>query len=384
MRFTRHRKAPLGVGGFTRLGKVLLGGCLLFNTIAGAQVSGGQYAFEYLRMPNSPHVSALGGVSVANPDDDISFALQNPAMMRPGMHNELAVDYNGYYAGIAAMNLQYGYHDAKINTSFFFGVQYLNYGTFTETDPNGNQYGTFHADDYALTLGASRSYLEHWRYGADLKMAKSDLYAGKATAVLADVGINYYDTASLWDIGAVAKNMGVTLKKYTLGLPYEPVPFDLQMAVSKRFKHLPLRLIATLHHLYEWDIRYSNPADNIGTNALGQNDTASDKGAHFGDKLFRHFIFAAELTLGKRIVLTASYNYLQRKDMVVSTDPGLAGYGLGVGIYLNKFQVHYARTYYSVAGPYNEIGITMALNKLFGLGQGGEKINWNTEYHDWD
>ena len=373
MRFALLGKAPLGVLGF-----------LLLNTIARAQVTGGQYAFEFLRMSNSPHVSALGGVSVANPDEDISFALQNPAMMRPGMHNELELNYNSYYAGIAAMNLQYGYHDQKINTSFFFGVQYLNYGTFTETDPNGNQYGNFHADDYALTLGASRSYLEHWRYGADIKMAKSDLYIGKSAAILADVGINYYDTSSLWDFGAVAKNMGITLKKYTLGLPYEPVPFDLQLALSKRFKHLPLRLITTVHHLYEWDIRYNNPADNIGTNALGQSDTVNDKGSRFGDKLFRHFIFAAELTLGKRIVVTASYNYMQRKEMLLDTDPGLAGFGLGVGIYLNKFQVHYGRTYYSVAGPYNEIGITMALNKLFGLGQGGEKIGWNTEYHDWD
>jgi len=356
----------------------------LGHSHAHAQVTGGQYAFEYLRLSNSPHVSALGGISVANPDDDISFALQNPAMMRPGLHNELELNYNDYYAGISVMNLQYGYNAPRLNTAFFFGVQYLNYGTFTQTDVNGNQYGDFKADDYAITLGASRSYLDHWRYGADLKFAKSDLYAGEAAAVLADVGINYYDTSSLWDIGAVAKNMGVQVKKYTTGLPSEPVPFDLQMAVSKRFKHLPLRLIATLHHVYEWNIRYDNPADLTGTNALGQNDTASDKGSHFGNILFQHFIFAAELTLGKRIVITVSYNDMQRQELAVSTDPGLAGFAFGLGVYLNKFQVHYARTYYNVAGPYNEIGITMALNKLFGLGTAGEKINWNAEYHDWD
>src|SRR6202012_2754667 len=109
------------------------------------------------------------------------------------------------------------------------------------------------------------------------------------------------------------------------------------------FGPLPLRLFATLHHLYEWEVRYNNPADNIGTNALGQADTVSDKGSHFGDKLFRHFIFGGELTLGKRIVLTVSYNYMQRKEMLVDADPGLAGYGMGVGIYLNKFQVHYGR-----------------------------------------
>ncbi len=355
-------------------------GCVTAN----GQVTGGQFAFEYLLLSNSPHVSALGGTTVANPDNDISFALQNPAMMRPGLHNELELNYNSFYAGINIMNLQYGYYAPKVNTSFFLGVQYLNYGAFTETDPIGNVTGAFHAVDYSVALGASRKYLERWTYGADLKIAHSDLYQSSATAALVDVGINYYDTANLIDFGAVAKNMGVMVKKYTAGLPNEPIPFDLQLGVSKRFKHLPLRLFATAHHLYEWDIRYDNPADLTGTSALGTLDTASDKGSHFGDKLFRHFIFGAELTLGKRITLTVSYNDLQRKELALSTQPGLAGFAFGFGINLNKFQVHYARTYFSIAGPYNEIGITMALNRLFGLGKTGEKMHWDTIYPDWE
>jgi hypothetical protein len=350
---------------------------------ASAQVTGGQYAFEYLRMSNSPHVSALGGISVANPDDDISLALQNPSMMRPGLHNELQLNYNWYYAGIAVSNLAYGYNIPKLNTAFFFGLQYLNYGTIDNTDPVGNVNGTFHPVDYSMSLGASRKYLNHWRYGADIKYAHSSLYLGSAAAAMVDVGINYYDTSSMWDVGAVAKNMGVMVKKYTAG-NNEPIPFDLQLGVSKRFKHLPLRLFATLHHLYEWDIRYANPDDLNTVNALGQSDTIKDKGSHFGDKLFRHFIFGGELTFAKRVSLTVSYNDLQRRELVVSTKPGLAGFGFGVGIYLNKFQIHYGLTYYHVAGPYNELGITMALNKLMGFGHGGEKKHWNDEYPDWE
>ena len=378
MKFKQYVKA--------RRGGVLAGLVVLllsFNAVI-AQVNGGQYAFEYLRLSNAPHVSALGGISVADPDNDIAFALQNPAMMRPGMHNELQLVYNNFYAGINILNLQYGYYAPKINTSFFFGVQYLNYGSFQETNTVGNVTGDFHAVDYALTLGASRSYLEHWRYGADLKWANSSLYQFKAAAALIDVGVNYYDTASLIDIGIAAKNMGVMIKKYTPGNPSEPVPFDLQLGISKKFKHLPLRLIATVQHLYEWDIRYANPADLAGTNTLGTTDTVSDKGSHFGDKLFRHFIFGAELTLAKRITITASYNDLQRKELALQTMPGLAGFAFGAGINLNKFQVHFTRTYYYVSGPYNEFSLTMNLNKLFGLGQTGEKINWNAEYPDWE
>jgi hypothetical protein len=139
-----------------------------------------------------------------------------------------------------------------------------------------------------------------------------------------------------------------------------------------------------VHHLYEWDIRYDNPDDLSGNSVLGGVDSNQKTKSYFTDKLFRHFIFGAEFTLGKRVTLTGSYNYLRRKEMLLQTLPGVAGFAFGVGIDLNKFVVHYGRSYYHIAGAYNEIGLTMKMNKLFGLGNAGEKIRWNKEYNDWE
>lgn len=357
--------------------------CISCYTVQ-AQVAGGQHAFEFLRMPNSPHITALGGINVADPDADISFALQNPSLMRPGLHNQIGLNYNSYYAGINIMNLAYGYHVESIQTSFAFGVQYLDYGKFTQTDDVGNIYGDFKANDYAISLAASRSYGERWRYGATLKMANSSLYDKKATALLADVGVTYEDTSTLWTIGVVAKNMGFTVRKYNPDNTAEPLPFDLQLGFSKRFKHLPLRLMATVHHLYEWDIRYDNPADITQSNLFGQPDTTASSKSNFADKLFRHFIFGGELLLGKRLAVTVAYNHERRQEMAIADKKALAGFSFGAGVYLNKFQVHYARSYYSIAGAYNEFGLNMALNKIMGFGKGGDKINWNKEYPDWE
>jgi hypothetical protein len=357
----------------------------LFNYTAGAQVTGGRFAMEYLRLPNAPHISALGGMNVANTSRDISFALQNPALMRPALHNELGLSMNKYYADISIANLQYGYHVPTINTSFALGIQYLNYGTFTQTDNIGNEFGEFRARDYAISLAGSRQYNEHFRYGATLKFAQSMLYDKKASALLADVGINYYDSSSLLDIGVVAKNIGFMMSKYTSGNPAEPMPFDLQIGISKQFAHLPLRLFTTIHHLYEWDIRYSNPAD-LNTSSLfgSQNDSLKEaKKSHFADKLFRHFIFGGELTFGKRVTLTFAYNHLRRSEMVLKERTATAGFSFGGGINLNKFQVYYARSYYHVAGAYNEFGLNMSLHKLFGVGKLNDKIHWNNNYPDW-
>lgn len=357
---------------------LLLLGCLC-NT-ASAQVTGGRFAMEFLRMPNAPHISALGGINVANPEPDISFALQNPSLMRPALHNQLGLNYNSYYAGIKVMNLNYGYHVASLKTSFSFGIQYLNYGSFEQTDNIGNQYGTFNASDYALTIGASRQYKERWRYGLTLKWAHSSLYDKKAAAVLADVGISYHDSANLITVGAVAKNIGFMVQKYNPANPSEPLPFDVQIGISKRFAHLPLRVMATAHHLYEWDIRYNNPADVETTSLFGSEDTTGDDKSYFADKLFRHLNFAAELTLGKRLAVVVGYNHLRRGELSLKDKPALAGFSFGASLYLNKFQIHYARSYYHVAGPYNEFGLNVAMNKLFNIGNAGDKINWNTDY----
>ena len=349
-----------------------------------AQVTGGQHTMEFLRLPNAPHVSAIGGINVANADRDIAFAIQNPSLARPGLHNELSINYNSYYSGISIANLQYGYHVPKIKTSFALGVQYLNYGNFVQTDLIGNQLGNFRANEFALTLAASRQYKQKWRYGVAMKFANSTLYNKTASALLFDIGVNYYDTGSLWMIGAVAKNMGFMLNKYNPANSAEPLPFDLQIGISKRLKNVPLRLMVTMHHLYEWNIRYNNPADAANTNVFGGADSNAKKKTYFSDKLFRHFIFGGELVIAKRLIISGAYNHLRRSELAIEDRTALAGFSFGAGINLNKFQVHYARSYYHVAGAYNEFGISMSLNKITGLGKLGERINWTDVHPDWE
>lgn len=345
---------------------------------AKAQVNGAQFAFEYLRLPNSPHVTALGGISLANPSNDIALALQNPALMRPSLHNQLSLNHNSFYSGISNSNVAYGYYAPKLKTAFAVGMQYLSYGSFTQTDNVGNEIGNFKANDYSFSLAASKQYKERWRYGATLKIAQSRLADVSATALLLDVGIAYEDTANFLTIGAVAKNMGTMIQQYTPSKSNnEPMPFDLQLGISKRFKHLPLRLFTTIHHLYEWDVRYNNPKDKTTTSVFGSADTTVSKS--FSDNLFRHFIFGGEITLAKRLAITLAYNHMRRKEMALEDKKGSVGYSFGASLYLNKFQVHFARSYYSVAGPYNEIGINVALNKFVGGG-----TTWKAEYPNWE
>ncbi len=346
-----------------------------------AQVNGGEHIFEFLRLSQSPHITAIGGISVANPSKDIMMSTANPALLRPEFHTNLGLNYNIYYAGTRVSNLFYGHHSKRANTTFGLGIQYLDYGNFKITDNIGNVLGDSKATDFAISLHASRSYLEKWRYGAALKYAGSQLIQNKSAAMLVDIGVMFADTNSQWYAGAVVKNAGVQLKKYDANSGSQPLPIDIQIGIVKKFKKAPFSLSVLAHHLYTWDIRYDNPADQVD-NSLLFNDNTQDtkKKNYFADKLFRHFVFALDINLGKRLELSAGYNHLRRSELAIAEKKGLSGFSFGGGLYLNKFIIHFAQSYYHISGAYSEVGINFALNQLFGLGNGGNKINWSERF----
>ncbi|MEN9340569.1 MAG: type secretion system protein PorQ [Bacteroidota bacterium] len=339
-----------------------------------AQVNGGEHMFEFLRLSSAPHITALGGMSISNPSADVMMSTANPALLRPEFHTTLGIVQNNYYAGTKVNNAYYAHHSRALQTTFGFGVQYFNYGTFTISDVNGTKQGDTRANDYSLQLSASRSYLTRWRYGMTLRFAHSNLIEKKASGILFDLGVIYADTSNRIYIASCVRNAGIAIKNYTPGIT-QPMPIDLQIGITKRFKKAPFSLQALAHHLYEWDIRYNNPADQTN-NQLLLGDTSTTNKSYFADKLFRHFIFAAELNLGKRVEISMGYNHMRRAELAISEKKGMSGFSYGAGLYLNKFTLHFARSYYHISGPYNELGLSIQLNQL--IGSGG--IAWTTHY----
>lgn len=332
------------------------------TSVSTAQVTGGRYAFQYLSTSNSPYVSALGGISPANLSKNASLILQNPALLRPELNGQLALSHNFFYGNIGISNLQYAWHHKKSQTDFSAGMQYFNYGTIDQNDYLGNNQGTFYAADYSINLSASRQYRERWRYGTTLKVAHSMLGGVSGLAFLMDFGITYTDTANKLVIGAVAKNFGVVAKKYNTNNSAEPLPFDLQIGISKQLENVPIRLFAVAHHLNRWDIRYNNPTDKIKN--IFNPDEDTKEGRYFGDKLFRHLNFGTEIIFSKKVMFTAAYSHLRRKENGLDNSQGAAGFSFGLNIDLNKMQVSYGRSYYGSSGAYNELGLIFDMNKI--------------------
>ncbi|HTO14264.1 MAG TPA: type IX secretion system protein PorQ [Edaphocola sp.] len=353
-----------------------------FQQYAQSQIVGGTHAFEMLNVSNSAHVSALGGLTPAIPDQDVSLAWQNPALYRPGVHNQLSFNYNLFFADIKIMNLQYAYYVPKLKTTFGGGIQSINYGTFQAADIYGISLGEVQANDIAVSFSASRSYGERWRYGATLKYAHSVLADRTAGALLTDVGVVYHDTSNSITLGIVARNMGFMTKKYNPNNLAEPLPFDVNIGFTKELKNVPLKLFVVAHHLYQWDIRYNNPADKKNNIFFNDSVEVKDKNK-FVDNMFRHLNFGTELILGKRLGVTLAYNHLRRGELSTLESKGMAGFSLGTSLYLNRLQVHYARSIMATAGAYNEFGLNLSLDKMFKVGKKTNTWHWNNNYPNW-
>ncbi|MBP6624405.1 MAG: type IX secretion system protein PorQ [Chitinophagaceae bacterium] len=353
---------------------------LIFSVPSSAQVIGGSKVLNFLSLSRSPHETALGGNALSNPSRDVMMSASNPALLRPEFNSQLGLNYNFYYAGSRITNLLYAHHDEKLKTTFGLGLQYLDYGTFKQTDVVGNVQGEVSAAEFMVSLHASRSYLERWRYGASLKYARSRLADKQASGLMLDIGLMYADTNAQWYMAAALKNAGLVIKNYTPGAAAS-LPLDLQVGITKRFKKAPFSLSVLGHHLYTWDIRYDNPADQVNNQLLFTDTNAVEKKkTYFADKLFRHLVFGLEINLGKRVEISVGYNHLRRAELGYAEKKGIAGFSFGAGLYLNKFVIHYAQSYFHIAGAHHEMGLNLRLNQLFGFGKYGNRINWTEKY----
>jgi hypothetical protein len=344
---------------------------LIVVTRLPAQTLGGNTVFNFLKLPNTPQLTALGGVNISQPSNDVGLAFNNPSLLTPAMHTQMNSVFNSFYSGIQAYHLSLGYHHAKLNTNFMWGLQYFNYGNTQQTDASGNLLGQFRPTDWVMQVSASRSYLEKWNYGATLKFISSNYGSYRSNGIAMDVGVTYKDSGSLFTASLVAKNMGAQLKKYD-GTDPGDLPFDLQIGLTKRLEKAPFGFSVTAHHLHQFAIGYNDTAFN-NENGFPNGST---KKFSFG-QLFSHFVFATTIYLGDRVEVQAGYNHLRRKELSIgNAGNGLNGFSIGVGVLLNKLNIRYARAHYQNNTGYNQLGLNMKLNEYFGLGRLGKRINW--------
>ena len=338
------------------LALLIAGSCQLPG--AWSQVTGGQHVFQFLSLPVSARVTGLGGAQIAVQDDDPVFAASNPAALNQRMSRRATINHNFFLSDIQHGYVAYVQHLKKQSVTVQGGLQYVQYGDMDRADEFGNVQGKVRASETAFTLGGAKALTDRISLGLNVRMAFSTLDVYQASALLADAGLMYTDTAKRLTMGLVIRNAGAQMATYSD--TRESLPLDIQIGITKRLKHLPFRFGVVAHHLTTWDIRYKDPnAQSTDVLLFGDAQPAENKGKAAIDNFFRHLVFNGEFLLGKHegFRLRVGYNHLRKQELSVGSYRSLAGFSGGIGVKLNRFRVDFGYASYHLAGGVTHLGI---------------------------
>ena len=324
--------------------------CLMITLPLSAQIKGaGSGVFHFLNLPASSRLNALGGENVSISDDDISMAFINPALLTAHTDKVLQLNYAYYLAGTMFGSAMYG-HNYRDN---YFGaaVHYLDYGKMSYADENGNLLGTtFTAKDICVNLMYARQLGPLFRVGATLKPIFSVYEQYTSFAMGADIGGHFQTADSTFQMGLALRNVGWQLKSFyeeDFGQHTEMLPLNLELGLSYRLAHAPLRFSLTAHNLQCWDIA-----------------PAGEK-VKWYDMLFRHTIWAVDIVpKSNKFYLTFSYNHRRQAEMNLTDVRSLAGFAFGAGIKIYKFRLGFAMSQYTKSNFTYQVSLSTDINSF--------------------
>lgn len=334
---------------------------LLIFSLLGSSVYaqiGGRHAYDFLNLSPAARTAALGGVNISTYDHDPNLAWFNPALANDSMHQNVTFSIVNYLSDIT-----YGYTGYARSFEgvgdFHAGIQYVNYGKMIQADEYGTQLGTFSANDIALVVGGSRK-VDLFRGGVNMKLINSSIQGYQSHWAMAfDIGGAYISEKGFFTAGMVFKNIGFNLSRRNLpdGVTAS-LPFQMQMGISHKLEHMPLRFSVTATNLQNPNLIYSDPDAEPQFDLSGE---LIEEKKPVMDNIFRHFIFGGEFLLSKSFNVRAGYNHLRRQELRSSNRAGLSGFSFGAGIKVSRIRIDYGVSVFHAIGSSHHFSVATDL-----------------------
>ncbi|MBQ6723944.1 MAG: type IX secretion system protein PorQ [Paludibacteraceae bacterium] len=343
-----------------------------------AQVSSaGRSVFSFMSLPASSRINALGGSNVSLSDGDISMGLCNPALLHENSHMNLQFNYSYYLPGTMFGSVLYGHNFGRSSIEkpiegepdkpnyFAVGMHYLDYGRMEYADMNGNLTGgSFGARDVLIDVMYARQLSPLFKVGVSLKPVFSIYESYSSFAIGADVGGHFQTPDSTFQMGIVLANIGWQLKGFYShegGSNHEMLPLNLQLGLTYRVKHAPLRFHLQIHNMQTWYLNYE-------WTSLDKSPTTGDILSHdikWYDMLFRHTIWSFEIVpKSEAFYIAISYNHRRRAELQLSDQRSLAGFAIGAGVKIKQARIGFAMSQLTKSNFSYQLGLTLDINSL--------------------
>ena len=312
--------------------KVIIAAILLLSVLT-VKAQESQTAYNFLRLPVSAHVAALGGDNTTLIEDDPTLIFHNPALINNVTDRTMDLNLMTYMKGATTASASYMQAAGERGTWGVIG-QYMGYGSMKETTASGQQTGEFSAKDIAVGGSFAYALSERFTGGITAKFIASYIGQYNSLAAGVDLGLNYYDSEGELSLSAVARNLGGQLSAYEDD--FERMPLDLQVGITKRLLRSPLRLSASLVRLNDWEYGFG-----------------------------KHIVIGADLLLSQQFYIAAGYNALRAAEMKIQEGDGSSAHGaglsIGAGLQLQKLKLNVAYAKYHVSSSSLVFNISYAL-----------------------
>ena len=290
-----------------------------------------QTAYNFLRLPVSAHVAALGGDNITIVEDDATLIFHNPALINEVSDRTVNLNFMTYMEGAKTASASF-IKGAGDRATWGVAAQYMDYGKMKEMTADNIQLGEFSARDIALNGTYAYALSNIFSGGITARIVSSHIGSYNSLAVGIDLGINAYFEDQDFSLSAVAKNLGGQVKAYDD--EFERMPFDLQVGITKRLLNSPLRFSATLSRLTDWSQGFGH-----------------------------HLCLGADLILSPNIYVAAGYNFRRASEMKISESDGSSAHGAGLsfgaGLQLERFKL------YAAYGKYHVSASSILINLSF-------------------
>ncbi len=305
-----------------------------------AQESGS--VFNFLNLPVSSHSTALGGKNISLIEDDISLAIQNPALLSGVSDKTIGFSFMTYMQGCNTGAAAYSQQVGKYG-NWGVNAQFVGYGSTKETLLTGEEVGEFKPLDLCIAGQYSHLLSERWAGGVSAKIIYSHYGSYTSFALATDLGLNYYNEESDFSFSITGRNLGGQIKSF--GDKHDRLPADLQMGFTKSLGHAPIRISLTMVDMTRWS----------------RDDYFTTGEKLKGSSIFiNHFVLGAEWVPSDRFYVGMGYNFRRGYEMDAAGSSHAAGLSFGGGINLKRFKIGVAYAKYHVSAP--TLAFTLAYN----------------------
>ena len=193
----------------------------------------------------------------------------------------------------------------------------------------------------------SRDLNERWRGGLSLKFLYSGLADYTSIGLCVDAGLSYYNSDKGFSFGFALKNIGAQLKAYED--ERQKMPWDIQMGITQKMAHAPIRFSLTAQYLNRWKFDYIDNTDK------------EYDGDSFVKTLAKHFIIGVDFIPSENFWVGVGFNPKVNMDMKLKGGGSFSGFSAGAGVRIKMFDVGFSLAKYHPSAMSMMISVSTTL-----------------------